>query len=227
VTNHRKRVEAVAYLRTSSAANVGADKDSEPRQRRVIAAYAKRAGFTLIGEFRDPAVSGADPIETRRGFAELLDKIEANGARVVIVEDAMRLARGLVTQELGILALIKRGVRVLTANGDDLTDSSDPARVMMRQVAGAFSEYEKARLVAKLRVARERMRKEHGKCEGRKSYAEAKPETVTLARDLRAQRLSYRKISAELASRGHRTAKGKPYVASAIQTMLADRLARW
>jgi len=43
-----------------------------------------------------------------------------------------------VSQELGILALIKRGVRVLTAAGDDLTDSSDPSRVMMRQIAGAF-----------------------------------------------------------------------------------------
>jgi hypothetical protein len=34
------------------------------------------------------------------------------------------LARELVTQELGIIALIKRSVRVLTANGDDLTDST-------------------------------------------------------------------------------------------------------
>ena len=34
---------------------------------------------------------------------------------------------------------------------------------MMRQVAGAFMEYEKGRLVAKLRGARERKRKETGK----------------------------------------------------------------
>jgi hypothetical protein len=39
----------------------------------------------------------------------------------VIVEDASRFARELMTQELGILALIRRGVHVLTANGDDLT----------------------------------------------------------------------------------------------------------
>ncbi len=101
-------------------------------------------------------MSGADPIETRRGFAELLDRIEGNGVRTVIVEDASRFARELVTQELGILALIKRGVRVLTATGDDLTDSSDPSRMMMRQIAGSFAQYEKARLVAKLRAARER-----------------------------------------------------------------------
>ena len=108
--------------------------------------FAKRAGFDLIAEFNDAAISGADPIDTRPGFAELLDRIEGNGVRIVIVEDASRFARELMTQELGILALIRRSVRVLTANGDDLTDSTDPSRKMMRQIAGAFHEYEKARL---------------------------------------------------------------------------------
>ena len=41
----------------------------------------------------------------------------------------------------------------------------------MRQIAGA-SEYEKGRLVHKLRHARERQRKELGKCEGRKPHVE-------------------------------------------------------
>jgi hypothetical protein len=40
--------------------------------------------------------------------------------------------RELVTQELGILALIKSDVPVLIATGDD---SSDPSRKMMRQIA--------------------------------------------------------------------------------------------
>jgi Resolvase, N terminal domain len=84
-------------------------------------------------------------------------------------EDASRFARDLVAQELGLLLLIKRDVRVLTANGDDLTDTSDPSRVMMRQIAGSFAQYEKTRLVTKLRGARERLREANGKCEGRKS----------------------------------------------------------
>ena len=57
----------------------------------------------------------------RPGVAELLDRIEGNGVRVVIVENASRLARNLIAQ-------IKRGVRVLIANGDDLTNDSNPAR---------------------------------------------------------------------------------------------------
>jgi DNA invertase Pin-like site-specific DNA recombinase len=221
VAGKRNRVEAVGYLRTSSTDNVGADKDSEKRQRAAVAGYAKAAGFDLVDWFNDPAVSGADPIETRPGFSALLDRIEGNGARTVIVEDASRFARDLVTQELGIIALITRGVRVLTANGDNLTDSSDPSLKMMRQIAGSFAEYEKARLVAKLKGARDRKRAETGKCGGRKSYAEARPEAVALAKELSGRRMSYRKISAELASRGHTTATGRPYVASAVQAMLA------
>ena len=171
-------MEAVAYIRTSSAANIGADKDSEIRQRAAIAAFAKRISLALVAEFSDPGVSGADPIEERPGFAALLDRIEENGVRTVVVEDASRFARDLVTQELGIMALIKRDVRVLTANGDDLTDSSDPSRKMMRQIAGSFAEYEKARLVAKLQAARDRKRAANGKCEGRKSWAELNPDLV-------------------------------------------------
>ena len=102
-----KRSAAVAYIRTSSAANVGSDKDSDKRQRAAIESFAKRAGLMLVGEFTDAAVSGADPIESRPGFAALLDRIECNGIRTVIVEDASRFARELMTQELGILTLIR------------------------------------------------------------------------------------------------------------------------
>ena len=76
-------------------------------------------------------------------------------------------------------------VRVLTTAGDELTDTSDPSRVLMRQIAGSFAEYEKARLVAKRRGARARVRAEAGKCEGRKSYAELAPDVVAQARRLR------------------------------------------
>jgi len=107
-------------------------------------------------------------------------------------------------QALGIALLAKRDVRLLTASADDLTDSDDLGRKMMRQVAGAFMEYEKGRLVAKLRGARERKRKETGKkVGGRKSHAELWPEVVEEARRLRRAKgktghLSYREISNRL-----------------------------
>ena len=217
------RTKAVAYLRTSSAANVGQDKDSDKRQRAAIAAFAKRAKYEIAAEdwFYDPAVSGADPIETRPGFAALLNRIESNGVRTVIVEDASRFARDLVAQELGILSLIALGVRVLTASGEDLTDTSDPMKIAMRQIAGAFAQLEKARLVAKLRGARERKRAVQGKSEGRKSLAERSPELAAAARALNDGR-SLRKIADALASQGFVTPSGKTYAPSAIKGLLVD-----
>ena len=70
--------KAVAYLRTSSAANVGPDKDSDKRQRAAIQAYAKGAGYEIVAEFYDAAVSGADPVGERPGFAAMLEALLAN-----------------------------------------------------------------------------------------------------------------------------------------------------
>jgi DNA invertase Pin-like site-specific DNA recombinase len=81
-----KQGKALAYLRTSSAQNVGGDSDQ--RQREVITRFAQAHGYELVGEFYDAAVSGADPIENRPGFAAMLERIEGNGVRVVITEDA-------------------------------------------------------------------------------------------------------------------------------------------
>jgi DNA invertase Pin-like site-specific DNA recombinase len=115
------------------------------------------------------------------------------------------------TQELGILALIKRGMSVVTTSGDVLMDSSDPSRTMMRQIASSFAQYEKARLVAKLKAARDRVRTEKGKCGGRKSYAESKPETVALAKQLRARGMTFRKIP------DSRTGEGRERIPSALR----------
>jgi Resolvase, N terminal domain len=61
--------EHVAYLRTSSCANVDEDKDSDKRQLAAIEAYAKAAGFEIVAMFYDAAVSGADPVADRPGSA--------------------------------------------------------------------------------------------------------------------------------------------------------------
>jgi hypothetical protein len=97
-----------------------------------------------------------------------------------------------------------------------------------RQVLGAISEFDKAMTVAKLRGARERKRREAGKCEGRKSHAERNPELVNLVRQLRRRRpkggqRSLREISAELAQRGIMNERGQPFSAASINSMLESR----
>src|SRR4026209_350812 len=72
---------------------------------------------------------------------------------------------------------------------------------------------------AKLKGPDARQEGSYRKGGGRRSYAESKPETVALAEELHGQRLSLSKFAAELAARGHLTASGRPYVASAVQEM--------
>lgn len=224
-----EKIPAVAYLRTSSAANVGPNKDSDKRQRDAIRSFADYANFELVGEYNDPAVSGADPVDGRPGFKALLERIVGNGVRTVIVEDASRFARTLMVQEAGIAMLVGLGVRVLTSRGDDLTESDDEMRVAMRQIVGVFSQLEKSRLVKKLAKARDRKRSEDGKCEGRKSHSELAPATVALAKRLRrasprtGERRSLRKVADEMAKLGYLNAHGKPYAAESIRAMLTQR----
>jgi DNA invertase Pin-like site-specific DNA recombinase len=68
---------------------------------RASEAYCKRAGIDLIAAFYDAAVKGSDPVETRPGFAAMLEAIEGDETRTIIVETANRFARDLMTQEVG------------------------------------------------------------------------------------------------------------------------------
>jgi DNA invertase Pin-like site-specific DNA recombinase len=216
----RKRIAAIAYLRTSSATNAGPDKDSDKRQRAAIAAFARAHGYGLVGEYYDAAVSGSDPIGERPGFKAMLDRIAGNGVSCILVESPDRFARDLTVQLTGHDFLKSLGISLIPATAPDFFTEDTPTAVLVRQVLGAIAQFEKTSLVAKLKAARDRKKAAMGKCGGRKSYAEARPEVVALAKQLRSQSLSLRKISAALALQGYLTASGKPYVASAVQAML-------
>jgi DNA invertase Pin-like site-specific DNA recombinase len=219
----RQRKPAIGYTRTSSAANVGEDKDSVVRQRKAIQTYANRAGYRIVAWFDDPAVTGADTIDARPGFMAALEMIAGNGVRTIIVETANRFARDLIVQETGWKRLHADGIALIAADSPDQFVDETPTAVLIRQILGAVAQFDKAMTVAKLRGARERKRrKTGGKVEGRKSYAEANPRLVELARELSEQRprLSLREISAALASEGFTTPRGQPYSASAVASML-------
>ena len=219
------QAQAVAYLRTSSAANVGADKDSEKRQRQAIETYARRARNEIVGVFYDAAVSGADPIDRRPGFTSLLERIESNGVRTILVETANRFARDLMVQEVGYAMLKERGINLIAADNPSSFLDDTPTANLVRQVLGAIAEFDKAMTVAKLRGARDRLRAKGLKVEGRKSHAELNPELVRRAKRLRRRspkghQRSLREVSASLAEMGFKNANGQPFSASSVKAMI-------
>ena len=60
-----------------------------------------RAGTCIASSFYDAAVSGADAVAERPGFAALLAYCETSGIGVVLVENASRFARDLAVQLTG------------------------------------------------------------------------------------------------------------------------------
>jgi DNA invertase Pin-like site-specific DNA recombinase len=222
-----KPIEAIGYMRTSSATNVGEGKDSEARQRKAIEGYAKSAGFIIVEWYYDKAVRGADAINERPGFAAMLDRIAGNGVRTIIVESPDRFARDLAVQLAGHDHLRKLGVTLIPATAPDFFTEDTPTAVLVRQVLGAIAQFEKATTVAKLKAARDRKIASGEKCGGRKSYAEARPEMVELARRLRRpdpgrRPISLRKVAAALAERGCVASTGRPYEAAAVASMLGE-----
>jgi hypothetical protein len=102
-----------------------------------------------------------------------------------------------------------------------------PTAVLVRQVLGAIiAQFEKAGLVAKLAAARKRKRVANGKCEGRKSLSETRPEVVALAKALgrkkpKGGQMSLRAVAAELAARGFLNERGAPFNHKSVASMLA------
>ncbi len=222
----KQMIKAVGYLRTSSAANVGQDKDSDKRQRAAILAFAKANGFDVVDWYYDAAVSGADPVDSRPGFAEMLVRLTTNGAKTIIVESPDRFARDLIVQLTGHDLLRSMGIALIPTTAPDFFTDDTPTAVLVRQVLGAIAQFDKASTVAKLAAARKRKREATGeKVEGRKSHAEKNPELVALVRELhrkprKGDRMSLRAIAVEVAKQGHLNANDQPYNPKSIAAML-------
>jgi len=93
------------------------------------------------------------------------------------------------------------------------------------QVLDAIPQFDKAALVARLKAGSDRKLAETGKCGGRKSYAEARPEMVKVARELyrpdpEGRPILLREVAAGLAERGFVTPSGKPYSTAAVYSMV-------
>jgi hypothetical protein len=141
MTSKGKLIDAIGYMRTSSATNVGEGKDSEARQRKAIEGYAKSAGFVIVEWFYDKAVRGADAIIERPGFAAMLDRIAGNGVSTILVESPDRFARDLAVQLAGHDHLRKLGVTLIPATAPDFFTEDTPTAVLVRQVLGVIAQF--------------------------------------------------------------------------------------
>ena len=203
----------VGYYRTSSKSSSGEDKDSGKRQRHSVHTFCKMKGWTVVNEFWDKGVSGTIDVLNRPSFVEMLSYCEENEIKTIVFENSSRLSRDLICMETGFQYLSSLGYTLISVDSPETFVENTPTSVLIRQVLGCISQFEKSNLVEKLRVSRERKSKLNksrnyisrtgrGKVEGVKKLTELNPELSGLVvsyrrrKDIRTKKsLSYMKIS--------------------------------
>lgn len=142
-----ERRKAVAYFRAGSS-------DDLTRQRDALFA---EFGDTheIVGEYRDTP-SSTQGVGDRAAVKKLLVDATKGEFDVLLCTDLTRLTRQY-TPEI-IMAFFKAGVRIVTADGNEvgITD------LVLANAARTFVEHQNERIKRGLRAARERLRAERG-----------------------------------------------------------------
>jgi site-specific DNA recombinase len=224
-------VQCFAYVRVSGVAQV---KGHGPeRQREDISRFARTIGGEIIGWFQDTHTgTEAD----RPQFMAMLAAMVDGGAKAVIVESLDRFARDLLIQSTLLARLAAEGLTLLAANtGEDVTAAvvHDPMRKAMVQIQGVFAELDKSLTVRKLRKSRDAVRRQHGRCEGRKPYGHRPGEQAVLDRlrqlrrkPRRGKRLTTAQVAEVLNREGFRNRAGRAWTSTNVATRVRARKKR-
>jgi len=210
---------AYGYLRVSGRGQI--EGDGFVRQEQAIRQYAAAHGLTIAALFREEGISGTKDMEGRPALLELLETVKETGG-AVIIEKLDRLARDLMVGESILADFQRKGVTVISVAEPDLC-SSEPTRILMRQMMSAFAQYEKSMIVLKLRGARQRMKARAGRCEGMKPFGnQSDVERLTVSRivELRATGMALDKIALALNAEGLKPKYGQRWHGSSVSNVL-------
>ena len=227
-------IEVSAYCRVSGKGQI--DGHGFERQLSSIRAFCKKQGYHVVSVYREQ-VSGTKDETDRPQFSAMIGEIMSNGHRTIVVESLDRLAREYRIQEQLIIYLAAKGIDLIAANtGENITKavSEDPMRKALIQIQGIFAELDKSLTVRKLRKAREKVRREKGRCEGVKPYGcdDSRPEEIEILKRIRSMRrrsryqskpLSYQGIADRLNSEGLLPRHGAAWTANLVFNVLKNK----
>ena len=225
-------MKAFSYLRVSGRGQL--EGDGFDRQRDKIKKWAKANGHVIEREFREEGVSGTTEEANRPALTEMIQCAVDSGVKVIVVERADRLSRDLIVSELLLRKWQKIGIQAFDAeSGTDITagDAMNPTAKMIRQILAVMAEFDKCSLVLKMKVAKDKIRAETGRCEGVKPFGTlpGEQDAIERMRALRrkpigkAKRMSFAKIAAALQAEGFQTRGGKPWQASTVRDILSKK----
>lgn len=193
--------------RVAIYSRVSTDGQTTDNQTRELQAVAERNGWTVVAEFIDHGVSGANGRDKRPQFDQLIKGAVRRDYDVIMAWSVDRLGRSL--QDLvGFLGEIH-------AKGVDLylhqqgVDTTTPAGKALFQMLGVFAEFERSMIQERVKAGLSRA-KAQGKKLGRPKTATEVEQRILAAR---AEGLSY-----------HRIAKQECVGVSVVQRVLKEVL---
>jgi DNA invertase Pin-like site-specific DNA recombinase len=166
--------------RVAIYARVSTDAQSTANQLRELRRSAEHAGWKIVGEFVDHAVSGAKGREQRPEFDRMMKAATRREFDVIAAWSVDRLGRSL----QGLVAFLAE----IHASKIDLylhqqgIDTTTPAGKALFQMCGVFAEFERAMIVERVKAGLARARAQ-GKRIGRPTVSDRR---AAKARSLRA-----------------------------------------
>jgi site-specific DNA recombinase len=155
--------QAIIYTRFSPRPDADTSKSCESQEERCII-YCGKQNYTIIGVFDDKNISGKTV--DREGLNSALSHIDPG--MILVVDSPDRLARDQLVF-LTIQAEVERlGASIEFANGS-ANDISSPEGKLIRNIFGAFSQYERDRIAFRTKLGLAK-KKEKGEWIGRPPY---------------------------------------------------------
>lgn len=223
-------MRVAGYIRVSGDKQV--DGTSLDVQTSQIETYCALKGFDLATIYRDPAVSGGKPIESRPEGAKLIADVESGAIQAVVVSKLDRGFRNTIDclQTADKLHLFSVSLHIIDLGGNSI-DSQSPAGRFMLTVLVAAAEMERGMIRDRCNSGRAKKRSE-GKCVGGLPFGYQVQPDGTLIPDmfeqsilsdvkkLKACGLSAHAIAEDLNRQGIRSKKGRQWSATQIIRIL-------
>jgi len=235
---------AVAYLRLSPQGE-RSDRSEDTRygldaQRASIEAWAAREGVRVASWHPDNDVSGGTPADARPGLVAAIASLRSAGAGILVVSRRDRIARDLEVGPVIARLVAREGAVVRSADG--ASDGEGSASLVRRGVHDLFAAYEREVIRERTRAALA-VKKAKGELVGKAPYGfrgvpdpsrtnkagkplmmlephEPEMQIVRLARSLRDDGNTCRKIASKLTELGFRSRAGTPFTHVQIIKML-------
>lgn len=217
---------AYAYTKTCVGEPSGGEVVSQ--QLEAIYRYAQDQGIKIVGEYSDISVYPKNEIRHRDGLYEMVDDAARNDVICVIVAKSEEIARDNVVRVVLLAILADHDLCVLSAlDGTNLMASSSALLSLARRTYRAYMDSRRVILPLQLRMARSRVRRERGRCEGSKPFGHYPGEQETLKRMLQLSRKprgkpkrSYQAIADILNDEGRPTRLGGPWWKATVHRLI-------